>query len=195
MSLNNAQTMAVINVVLVKEISCLVFFLSKSLAIISIRRMTCPSLHKRQPFRNNSNMEAYYTIRLHLFWKLQISLHPRTVWYRSIHRKLPCKQLLHPTPHCILYLSSSPGIDSYDHSLFLCPMKIRVWFSISPFTFRRPLYTFLLVIQQALSLSSNIRRTQSLPLLSLSLYQTFACTLLAIWSSTLAACIELNPFQ
>ncbi|KAI8992213.1 hypothetical protein BDB01DRAFT_777517, partial [Pilobolus umbonatus] len=38
--------------------------------------------------------------------------------------------LLYPTPHCILCLLSAPGIDSYNHFLLLCPMKIRVWCSI-----------------------------------------------------------------
>ncbi|KAG1079539.1 hypothetical protein G6F42_023714 [Rhizopus arrhizus] len=67
-----------------------------------------------------------------LLWPTSISLSARTVWFRSLHHKLPTKAILHrciprdhPSPNCNL-CSLSTAEDQH-HFLFSCPLKFPVW--------------------------------------------------------------------
>lgn len=75
------------------------------------------------------------------FWSFPIVLSSRDVWYRVLHRKNPCVELLYkliptafPSPSC--------------HVLYECPTKLPVWIQVWPKYFTSPFSTSLL--QQAL---------------------------------------------
>ncbi|KAI8348816.1 hypothetical protein EDC96DRAFT_310161 [Choanephora cucurbitarum] len=124
------------------------------------------------------------------YWSLAIPLQARTVWYRLLHKKIPCRSLLHqlipssfPSPLCHVCSTSEETID---HFLFLCPAKASVWMTILT-TYIHPFIRFvpsdiprlLLCIYRFFPVTRI--RDPSLPLFSLSQEQIFACTLLGIW--------------
>lgn len=65
------------------------------------------------------------------FWKFPLSHSTRNVWYRILHRKLPCRAFLHSImpevfsfPSCITCGQSEETIE---HFLYQCPLKLTVW--------------------------------------------------------------------
>ncbi|KAI9362618.1 hypothetical protein BD770DRAFT_440574 [Pilaira anomala] len=80
---------------------------------------------------------VFQSIKWCSFWQLKIPLHARTIWYRTLHNKLPTKSILHrfipdthPSPSCPLCSSSVPTDETTDHFLFLCPLKASIWTEI-----------------------------------------------------------------
>lgn len=65
------------------------------------------------------------------FWSLALTMVQRNVIYRLINRRIPHKALLNrifPELHSDnLCLICSSSIDSIDHFLFFCPVKIQIW--------------------------------------------------------------------
>ncbi|KAI8376714.1 hypothetical protein EDC96DRAFT_436035, partial [Choanephora cucurbitarum] len=138
------------------------------------------------------------------FWSLAIPLQARTVWYRLLHRKIPCRSFLHqlipssfPSPLCPICSASD---DTIDHFFFLCPAKASIWLTILT-TYIHPLIRFvpsdvprlLHCIYRFLPVTRI--RDPSLPLSSLSQEQIFACTLLGIWQMNWRSIFDNKPFS
>ncbi|KAG1135753.1 hypothetical protein G6F38_012556 [Rhizopus arrhizus] len=94
----------------------------------------------------SSNSPAV-TISWKNFWSYSLSHHGRNVWYRLLHGKIPCRELMHkivplPVPDgaCILCGQS----DSVDHFLFRRPHKLPFWSSIWNRYFHRSFDTYRL---------------------------------------------------
>jgi len=139
------------------------------------------------------------------FWSLSIPLHSRTIWYRSLHGKLATKStlhyympLVHTSPYCPHCPESSHSIETNDHFLFSCPVKLTVWRSI--FTMyisgmsSESDEVFLQVLQNILSFNSSVIRISPVPLPEISVSQIFACTLLAIWQAHWRRIFDETPF-
>ncbi|KAI9469058.1 MAG: hypothetical protein EXX96DRAFT_590306, partial [Benjaminiella poitrasii] len=69
---------------------------------------------------------------LHTFWSVTIHLPARTVWYPVLYRKIPASSFLSN-----LQLTSSnicrlcnAAIDTLDHFITLCPLKLPIWSSL-----------------------------------------------------------------
>ncbi|KAI8364276.1 hypothetical protein EDC96DRAFT_594045 [Choanephora cucurbitarum] len=139
-----------------------------------------------------------------IFWSLTIPLQARTVWYRLLHKKIPCRSLVHqlipssfPSPLCHVCSTSEETID---HFLFLCPAKASVWMTILT-TYIHPFIRFvpsdiprlLLCIYRFLPVTRI--REPSLPLSSLSQEQIFVCTLLGIWQTHWHSVFQDTPFS
>ncbi|KAI8645761.1 hypothetical protein BD408DRAFT_326733, partial [Parasitella parasitica] len=127
-------------------------------------------------------------------WKIPMPLSARTVWYRSIHGKIPSRSLLHrlmpqthTSSHCTLCLD--PAVEDLQHLFFLCPQKIEIWSAIvlphisSIHISNTDLHQHLLSLLH-LSPSYSVDRVESLPHSRLSMIcQIFAITLLTIWQA------------
>jgi hypothetical protein len=109
------------------------------------------------------------------FWRLDIPLQARTVWYRCIHNKIPTKKLLHhilpsihPTPHCPV--CSSLTTDGKCHFLFSYPTKLEVWQKIFSTYVRsqQPTSPFP-YLSKLLNLSSSLSREDHPPLPDLTI--------------------------
>ncbi|KAI9468877.1 MAG: hypothetical protein EXX96DRAFT_463494, partial [Benjaminiella poitrasii] len=69
---------------------------------------------------------------LHTFWSVTIHLPARAVWYPVLYRKIPTSSFLSN-----LQLTSSnicrlcnAAIDTLDHFIVLCPLKLPIWSSL-----------------------------------------------------------------
>lgn len=65
------------------------------------------------------------------FWNMQLSTISINIWFRALHHKLPCRDLLHrylpqsfASPLCPICLQDT---DTLEHFLFLCTRKFEVW--------------------------------------------------------------------
>ena len=65
------------------------------------------------------------------FWQIPLSHHSRTVWFRTIHGKIPCRKIMNawlqtkfPSPACPL---CHYPVEDFDHFVFACPLKIQAW--------------------------------------------------------------------
>jgi len=146
------------------------------------------------------------TLRPHqwrLLWSTSIPLTARTVWFRSIHRKLPTKSILHhfipqdhPSPHCTVCSTST--VEDHTHFLFSCPLKLLVWREMyNSFISSAPITDTNLVqhLNDLLQCKSiSVDRDASLPFPDLSLPQLFACTLVAIWQAHWRWIFDTTPF-
>ena len=114
------------------------------------------------------------------FWRLPILHSARNVWFRAIHRKLPTRSLLHslmPTqfltpqcPHCL------EADESFDHFLFLCPVKWETWQTLWSMYFETPC-SIQSLHNSVLSIDLPTRPNVSFPAAG----QVIACGLQAIW--------------
>ncbi|EPB84004.1 hypothetical protein HMPREF1544_09275 [Mucor circinelloides 1006PhL] len=138
-----------------------------------------------------------------LLWSTRIPLSARTVWFRSIHHKLPTKAILHhciprdhPSPNCTL-CSPSTAEDQH-HFLFSCPLKFSVWKEMYYSFISTAPITDTILLQHLIDLlqckSPSMDRDESLPFADLSLHQLFACTLLAIWQAHWRWIFDTTPF-
>ena len=147
-----------------------------------------------------------YQLRPHQWrqlWSIPIPLTARTVWFRSLHGKLPRKSILHhhiphdhPSPYCTICSTST--VEDHIHFLVSCPLKFPIWkemyhsfISTAPIT-DTILLQHLIDLLQCKSLSMD--RDEPLPFADLSLNQLFACTLLAIWQAHWRWIFDTTPF-
>lgn len=141
------------------------------------------------------------------FWRLKIPLHARTIWYRTLHNKLPTRSILHrfipnthPSPSCPLCSSSVPTEETTDHFLFLCPLKVSIWTEIyhtyiSPIGIPQTISSFWPQVL-SFSLPDYFQRDGSIALFpDLCTYQIFACTIQSIWSAHWRFIFDNTPFR
>jgi hypothetical protein len=143
------------------------------------------------------------------FWKIQIPLPARTIWYRTIHNKIPTKVLLHkhtqskhPSPNCPLCSSYIPTRETLDHFIFECPLKFHVWQTIyyayirhslpSPPPNRITLSSFYLLLHLSFS---TVHRTFHPLFPKLTSHQIFACTLQCVWQAHWRFVFDDIPFR
>jgi len=139
------------------------------------------------------------------FWSYSIPLHARTVWFRGIHNKIPCRQLLHTIMPSVVdssicsICSSSTAEDTVSHFLFSCPLKLAVWRSVFNMYIadvsRLPSAEFVVLMQSILLFSCPYLRVRTTLLPELSTHQIFACCLLCIWRSHWNFVFHSRPFQ
>ncbi|KAI9472449.1 MAG: hypothetical protein EXX96DRAFT_542544 [Benjaminiella poitrasii] len=88
------------------------------------RRLRAPhSIHLFPPITSSS---------LHAFWSVTFHFPARTVWYQVLHRKIPTSSFLSNiqlTSSNICRLCNAV-IDTLDHSIVLCPLKLPTWTSL-----------------------------------------------------------------
>ncbi|KAG1142775.1 hypothetical protein G6F37_007348 [Rhizopus arrhizus] len=119
----------------------------------------------------------------YMFWKEDIPLKARDVWYRLLHNKLPCRSTLHSTlpsffvdPVCQI---CSTIAESSTHFVYSCHHKHPIWEYIwdtyidTPFS-QPALHSAIFSLNMP-TVKSIYKNTSS--------FQFLACTLLAIWSS------------
>lgn len=114
------------------------------------------------------------------FWRLPIHHAARNVWFRAIHRKLPTRSLLHslipthyPNPQCPHCLETD---ESFDHFLFLCPVKWKTWQTLWSIFFETPC-SIQSLQNSVLSFEFPTRPITSFPTAG----QVVACGLQSIW--------------
>ncbi|OAD67268.1 hypothetical protein PHYBLDRAFT_174306 [Phycomyces blakesleeanus NRRL 1555(-)] len=117
--------------------------------------------------------------QLRRFWSFPLLHGARNVWFRALHKNIPCRSRLNsristafPDPSCAL---CSHPLDNQTHFLFQCPVKLSVWSS-----------TWTLYFAQTATPTVLLSGLQSFTFppctdSSLSAASIFGCTLLAIW--------------
>ncbi|KAI8994704.1 hypothetical protein BDB01DRAFT_753569 [Pilobolus umbonatus] len=140
------------------------------------------------------------------FWKLQIPLPARTIWYPALHGKIPTpprvhsghyttRSLLHkmnptifPTDNCPR-CSNNPlsNTESITHFLFTCPSSVTVWVALYSEYVSPNITTVQLqyLLDKLLHISGNHPR----------LFTSISCGLQAIWLSHWNAVFQNRPFE
>ncbi len=140
------------------------------------------------------------------FWKIPIPLHARTIWYRTIHGKVPTRSLLHTfmpdtvdSNVCVICSSARSVIECRSHFLWSCHLKLAVWRSIfNRFIFNvahLPSAAFTEILESILLFVRPIDRCYTTEFTVLSASQIFACTLLAIWRAHWNVVFHSRPFR
>ncbi|KAG1137584.1 hypothetical protein G6F37_011126 [Rhizopus arrhizus] len=120
------------------------------------------------------------------FWKADIPLRSRDIWFRLLHGKISCQETLHQVFPSVFTSTICPichqESDSVIHFIYACPAKLVVW----DYSWRKYLKTpfnlsqlekalFGLTLTTPLSLFNAFEKP--------SPFQVFACTMLAIWKA------------
>ncbi|OAD80980.1 hypothetical protein PHYBLDRAFT_62024 [Phycomyces blakesleeanus NRRL 1555(-)] len=73
-------------------------------------------------------------IKWRQFWSFILPYASRNIWFRLLHHKISCQSVLHnriptsfPSPNCSL---CGTEIDSQDHFLYACPLKLPLWHTL-----------------------------------------------------------------
>lgn len=128
------------------------------------------------------------------FWSFEISHKSRNVWFRLLHKKLPCLSILHSfipikfvTSICYICCTA---VDDPSHFMFLCPPKLLVWQTLWSEYF--DLNFSKQTLQDALLLLRLPSTKKSVTISSASI---FGATILAIWRSHWSSVFDDCPFR
>ncbi|KAG0740106.1 hypothetical protein G6F57_012523 [Rhizopus arrhizus] len=120
------------------------------------------------------------------FWKNDIPLRSRDIWFRLLHAKISCQETLHQVFPSVFTSTICPIChqepDSVTHFVYACPAKFVIW----DYSWRKYLNTPFNLIQldKALfGLTLNIPLSLFNAFEKPSPFQVFACTMLAIWKA------------
>ncbi|KAG1535866.1 hypothetical protein G6F46_013027 [Rhizopus delemar] len=167
-------------------------------------RLSCPCPAPQPPPTTHAPSFLLNSSKWSSFWRLDIPLRSRTIWFKIVHNSIPHTSFLHlcniqrfPSPLCPLCLQEP---DSLIHFFYTCNKVQPVWIKISSLfidnAWQYTIHHFLSDISAAVAtLSPFPLRDPRISLVpSLSSSQIVACVLQAIWSARWQFIFHFTPF-
>ncbi|KAI7897995.1 uncharacterized protein BX663DRAFT_546720 [Cokeromyces recurvatus] len=134
------------------------------------------------------------------FWRTSLPPAAHTVWFRTIHDKIPTKSLLnhlipdtHPSPECT---HCHHPEDNLRHFIYECPIKRHIWHTTITTFFPRVQITSQQLLSLLFSLDYGEFKDLTSPVASsVSFLSVVGCILLSLWKNHWRSVFDKHPFS